>query len=117
MPNLSRLRLFHLPVFVLTRALERASRLGEEDVVEARLVETEVGDADVLPIEGAHHVGEAGGPAREPHGHGARLGGDLLPKLPEDAGYGVAFRALGRRRLDAGASDLGLQSLRGVLGD
>jgi len=37
------------------------------------------------------------------------LGGDLLPKLPEDAGYGVAFRALGRRRLDAGASDLGLQ--------
>src|SRR5215212_10937746 len=116
MPNLSRLRLFHLPVFVLTRALERASRLGEEDVVEARFVETEVGDADVLPIEGTHHIGEAGGPAREPDGHGAGLRGDLLPEAPEDAGYGVAFRALGRRRFDAGASDLGLQGLRSVFG-
>src|SRR5215218_10322501 len=115
MPNLSRLRLFHLPVFVLTRALERASRLGEEDVVEARFVETEVGDADVLPIEGAHHVGEAGGPAREPDGHDAGLGWDLLPETRKDARDGVALRVLGRRRLDAGASDLGLQGLRCVL--
>src|SRR5215210_7170700 len=117
MSSPSRLRLFHLAVIALPCPLQRAARLGEEDVVEAGLVQTEVGNADVLPIEGAHHVGEACGPAREPDGHGARLGWDLLPKLLKYTHYGVALRALSGRRLDAGASDLGLQGLRRVLGD
>src|SRR3712207_8203987 len=76
MSSPSRLRLFHLAVFALPCPLQRAASLGEEDVVEAGLVQTEVGNADVLPIEGAHHVGEACGPAREPDGHGTRLGWD-----------------------------------------
>src|ERR671916_3290783 len=117
MSSPSRLRLFHLAVFALPCPLQRAASLGEEDVVEAGLVETEVGDADVLPIEGAHHVGEAGGPAGEPDGHGARLGRYLLPEPLKYAYYGAALRTLGGRRLDAGTSDLGLQGLRRVLGD
>src|ERR671921_577220 len=61
--------------------------------------------------------GEASGPAGEPDGHGAWLGRNLLPELPKYTYYGVALRALGGRHLDAGASDLGLQGLRRVLGD
>src|ERR687893_22001 len=117
MSSPSRLRLFHLAVFALPCPLQRAASLGEEDVVEAGLVQTEVGNADVLPIEGAHHVGEACGPAREPDGHGARLGWDLLPKLLKYTHYGIALRALSGRRLDAGTADLGFQGLRRVLGD
>src|SRR5918999_1346541 len=117
MSSPSRLRLFHLAVFALPCPLQRAASLGEKDVVEAGLVQTEVGNADVLPIEGAHHVGEACGPAREPDGHGTRLGWDLLPKLLKDTHYGIALRALSGRRLDAGTADLGFQGLRRVLGD
>src|ERR687884_592427 len=110
----SRLRLPHLVVF--PGAFERTPRLREEHVVEARLVEAEVGDANVLPVEGAHHLGEARGTAREPGGDGAGLGGDLFPEFTEDAGYGVALRPFGGRRLDARASYFGLQRFGRVLG-
>src|SRR5688500_4158175 len=110
-------RLLHPTLLIVSCPLQRAPSLGEEHVVEAGFVETEIGDADVLPIEGAHHVGEAGGPAGEPDGHGAWLGWYLLPEPLKHAYYGVALRTLGGRRLDGGVSDLGLQGLRRVLGD
>src|ERR671913_286203 len=117
MSRTSPVHLVHPTLIVRPGAFQRAPRLGEEDVVEAGFIETEIGDADLLPIQGAHHVGETGGPAGEPDGHGAWLGRDLLPEPPKYAYYRVALRTLGRRRLDTGASDLGLQGLRRVLGD
>src|SRR5215212_8094749 len=61
----------------LPRALEGASRLGQEHVVQGRLVEPQVGDLEVFSVEGPHHVGEI--PVVEADGDGAGLGGDLLP--------------------------------------
>src|SRR5215212_5825205 len=56
-------------------ALERASRLFQEYVVQGRFVEPQVRDLEVLGVQGAHHVGEVAGPVVEPDGDGSRLGG------------------------------------------
>src|SRR5918997_2497533 len=71
----------------LSLALERAARLRQEDVVQARLVEPQVGDLEVLGIQGAHDVGEVA--VVEADGHGAGLGGDLPAKAPRGLGNGV----------------------------
>src|SRR5829696_2650855 len=75
----------------LPGALERASRLLQEHVVQGRLVEPQVGDLEVFGIEGAHHVGEAACPLIEPHGDGARLSGNLLPEAPQGPCHSLAF--------------------------
>src|SRR3712207_2983347 len=104
------------PLF-LARALERPSRLLQKHVVQARFVEPQVGDLEVFGIQGAHHVGEVAGPLVEADGDGTGLGGDLLSEAPQNPRDGGALSGLHRRGLDAGASDLGLQRLRRVLGD
>src|ERR671916_536843 len=97
------LRLLGLPV---ARPLERAPGLLQEHVVEGRLVEPEVGDLQVLGVEGAHHVGEVA--ALEPDGDGAWLRRYLLPEAAQGLRDRVALPGLRGRRLDAGAPDLGL---------
>src|ERR687893_162822 len=100
---------------LLGRTLERPPCLLQEHVVERRLVEPKVRDLEVLRVQGAHDVGEA--TPVEADGDGPWLGGDLLPEATENPHYGCALSWLRGRRLDAGAPDLGLQRLRGVLGD
>src|SRR5919199_2738272 len=102
-------------LYPLARALERASRLLQEDVVQGRLVEPEVRDLEVLGIEGSHHVGEAA--PVEPDRDGPWLGRDLLAEAPQDLGDSGALTGLRGSSLDARASDLGLQRLRRILGD
>src|SRR5918998_6095927 len=60
------------------RALERASRLLQEYVVQGRFVEPQVRDLEVLGVQDAHHAGEVAGPMIEANGDGAGLGGNLL---------------------------------------
>src|SRR3712207_6278671 len=99
----------------LSPALERAARLRQEDVVQARLVEPQVGDLEVSGVQGAHHVGEVA--VVEAYGHGPGLGGDLPAEATQGLGDGITLRRVRGRSLDAGAADLGLQRLRRVLGD
>src|SRR5918997_1860849 len=104
------------PLF-LARALERPSRLLQKHVVQARFVEPQIGDLEVFGVQGAYHVGEVAGPMVEADGDGTGLGGDLTAKAPQNLRDGFALSGLYRRGFDAGASDLGFQRLRCVLGD
>src|SRR5918998_1287505 len=90
----------------LTRALERPSRLLQKHVVQARLVEPQVGDLEVFGVEGAHHVGD-----------GAGLGRDLLAEAAEGPRDGGALFRVRRCSLDARASDLGFERLGCVFCD
>ncbi len=98
-------------------ALERAAGLGQEDVVERRLVQAQVGDPEVLGVERAHDVGQPVGPAVEPHGLGAGGGAAPLAEAVEHAAQAVAIGGVDRDGLDRGAADLGLQLPRRALGD
>src|ERR687895_846117 len=111
------LRLRLLGAFSPARSLERAPRLLQEDVVQGRLVEPEVGHPQVLGVERPHHVREAAGTAVQPDGDGPGLGGDLLAEASQNPSHGAALTWLHGRSLYAGASDLGLQRLRRVLCD
>src|SRR5918998_4700668 len=71
-------------LFLLARSLERAPRLLQEDVVQGRLVEPEVGYPQVLGVERPHHVREAAGTAVQPDGDSAGLGGDLLAETSQN---------------------------------
>src|SRR3712207_2291100 len=100
---------------LLARTLERPPRLLQEHVVQRRLVEPQVRDLEVLRVKGAHDAGEVA--PVEADGDGPWLGGDLLPEATKDPHDGGALPWLRGRGLDAGAPDLGLQRLRGILGD
>ena len=70
--------------------LQRAAGLGEEDVVERGRVQLELLDLDALGVERAHHLGELGVSARQPHGralgragHGLAEAGQHLPHAAE----------------------------------
>src|SRR5918998_1613427 len=102
------------PFFVLG-ALQGTPGLGEEDVVQSRLVEPEVGDFEPLVVERPHYVGQVA--VVEPDRDGAGLGGGLLAEGRKDPGDGVTVRRSGGGGLDAGASNLGLKSLGRVLGN
>src|SRR5215218_732315 len=102
------------PILHLPCALERASRLLQEHVVEGRLVEPQVGDLEVLAVQRPHHVGEIS--VLEADGYGAGLGGDLLAEAPQDLRDGGALPGVRGGRLDAGAPDLGFEGLRRILG-
>src|SRR5215216_705667 len=99
----------------LARALERASCLLQEHVIQGRLVEPQVRDLEALGVQGAHHVGEVS--VVEADGDGAGLGGDLLAEASQRLRDGGALPGVRGGRLDAGAPDLGLQRLRRVLRD
>src|SRR5918997_6012709 len=99
----------------LARTLERPPRLLQEYVVQRRLVEPQVRDLEVIGVQGADDVGEVA--PVEANGDGPWLGGDLLPEATKDPHDGGALLGLRGGSFDAGASDLGLQRLRGVLGD
>src|ERR671914_1031489 len=83
-----------LGALFLARSLERAPRLLQEDVVQGRLVEPEVGYPQVLGIECPHHVREAAGTAVQPDGDGPWLGGDLLAEAPQNRRHGAALARL-----------------------
>src|SRR5918997_3554180 len=97
--------------------LERPSRLLQKHVVQARLVEPQVGDLEVFGVEGAHHVGEVAGPVVEANGDGAGLGRDLLAEAAEGLRDGGALLRVGRCSLDARTSDLVFERLGGVFCD
>src|SRR5687767_13912193 len=73
----------------LSLALERAARLRQEHVVQARLVESQVGDIEVFGVQGTHHVGEVA--LVEADGHSAGLGGNLPTEAPKGLGDGVTL--------------------------
>src|SRR5215212_6850112 len=78
----------------LPGALERSAGLGEEDVVEARGVELEVGDADPLAVEGADDVGELLGPLAEANSGPRRGPGDEIAEALEDSRKPLAILLL-----------------------
>src|SRR3712207_18823 len=87
----------------LSLALERAARLRQEDVVQARLVEPQVGDLEVSGVQGAHHVGEVA--VVEADGHGAGLGRDLPAEATQGLGDDITLRRVRGGSLDAGRSE------------
>src|SRR5918999_3255780 len=97
--------------------LERPSRLLQKHVVQARLVEPQVGDLEVLGVQGAYHVGKVAGPVVEAYGDGAGPRGDLLSEAYQGLRDGGALLGTRGGCLDARASDLGFERLRRVLGD
>jgi hypothetical protein len=80
-------------------------------------VDLEVRDPDPLAVEPADDIGELLGAVVEAHRKRARRRRGRRPEPPEHRGHPVAIGLLGRRRLDRRAADLGLERVRGALGD
>ena len=99
-----------LDLRLLRRALERTAGLREEDVVERRRAQLEVGDVHAVRVHRAHDVGEPEAVAQA-HRHVARRR-ERLPELREEGGDLLAVLVPVWDRVHARASDLGLQCRR-----
>ena len=106
-----------LRFLLLGRALERAARLGEEDVVEARRVQLELLELDPLGVERTDDSGQVLDAVLEPDRHAFRRASGLLAELLQDAGDRLRARAVGGNGLDRRPADLRLQLLGRALGD
>ena len=104
------------PVLV-ARALEPASGLDEEDVVERGGVDLEVRDLQVLRVQRADDLGELVGALVEPHGDAARPGRRLGAEAGEHLAHALAVGVVDGRGLDGRPADLGLELIRRALGD
>ena len=111
-----------LPGLILIRSLalsplQGTPGLGEEDVVQARLVELEVRDLDIRLVEGADDVGELLAALLEPNRRPLGRPGDQFAEGTEQLDGAVAVGVVGRYDLDRGAADLRLEGVGGALGD
>ena len=99
-------------------ALERATGLGKEDVVEGRRVQLEVLDRDTLGVQRPHHLGELGVPpdsrTAAAFGRARRPPRRSAPAPPSCRSS--SLRGAGHD-LDARPPDLVLERLRRALGD
>src|SRR5829696_8126880 len=102
--------------FLLARTFERAAGLGEEDVVERRLVELKVLHLEALGVEGAHDLRQVG-LARLEADRDALDGSAGLAEPRED--HGGALLVLGARGddLDGGPPDFRLEVCWSPFGD
>src|SRR5262245_32743907 len=100
------------------RALEMAARLREEDVVERRLVDLELGQHDALGVERTDDLGEIAVRGAQLHRDAALPEARRLVSEPlEHLGHGPALARVRGHGLDGRARDLGLETLRRSLGD
>src|SRR5262245_63387942 len=96
---------------LLLRSLEGAARLRQEDVIQAGLVELEVGDRDAGLVEGADYVGELLGAVAEPDRGALRGPRNELAEGAEQLLRAAALRVIRRDDLHGRASDLGLEGV------
>ena len=94
--------------------LQRPAGLLEEDVVEGRGVQLDVGDPDPGLIDGPHDVGQGFRPLAELDGDPLRRGHPLA-EAREYAGEGVGLRGVLRGHLGSRPPDLRLELGRGAL--
>ena len=102
---------------LLLRALQRPAGLREEDVVEARRVQVQVGDAGSLGVEGTHDLGEVVDAAGKAHGHALRRAVGPLAEPLEDLRDRRGVGAVCGDRLHRRPVDLRLQVLGRPLRD
>ena len=98
-------------------ALERAAGLREEDVVERRLVQPQVGDLQALGVERADDVGERLLGLAQAHRDALDRAAAILAEALEHAATAARSARVGGDRLERRAPDLGLQLGRRALGD
>src|SRR4051812_47037295 len=88
------------------RPFQRAAGLGEEDVVEARLVQLEIRDSYPGLVEGADDVGELLASILQPDGGALRSAGDELTEGPEQLRGAIVVGMVRRHDLHGRAADL-----------
>src|SRR6266545_5634330 len=94
---------------LVSRPLQRAARLGEEDVVERGLVELEILDLEVFGVEGAHDLGQVGLTGTQSNGDTLRRRPAGIAEASEDRGGALTLLRIGRYDLDGRTPDLRLQ--------
>src|SRR5256885_727609 len=102
-------------VLLLGGALERAAGLGEEDIVERRLVQLQLLDLEVLAVERADDSGQVGLTGAKPH-RDAALGAARVAEAGEDRLDPLAVVGAGGNRLDRRTADARLQLVGRPLG-
>src|SRR5581483_4662585 len=98
------------------RALQLASRLGQEYVVERRLVKLERLNLEIGVVEDPHDLGQLGLAARELHADAAATSQMRLPEGGQELGQPVTGIGVGGRELDTWTADFGLKLSRRPLG-